>query len=521
MCGGVKLDTRIYVMTHKEMDKISNDIYIPLHVGKKGKEDLGYAGDDSGDNISEKNPFYCELTGMYWLWKNVNCDIIGVCHYRRFFCRDEKLLDKDSIELRLQKYPIIVPDTQSVLAESVYKQYEMQHYAKDLDLCREVIKEKYPEYLPAFDYSMQTVLVSIGNMWITYKSIYDRYCSWLFDILFEVEKRIDMTGYDDYQKRVMGFLSERLFRAWLYMQPEMIAEESFKMIEPKDFYAVEKGVELTYRYIKLKMEQLLRIYKSDIKETLAQPLLCKDQFEGKIPVWVCWWQGEEDMPELVRCCVDSLKRNLPQEKTVFRLITLENCLEYVTFTETIIEKFNAGKISYTHLSDVLRAELLYRYGGMWIDATYYVTQPIDKNIFDKTLYTLKFDSIQWSADITRGRWSANLWCTQKNNRLFQFLMEGLWCYWEMEDKPVNDCIMDYIIAVAVEELPEIQKQMEECVVSQNTVFELHECMNQKYSKERWDNILSRSVFYKLNRRFEYRKENLAGEQTMYGHLLKQ
>lgn len=91
------MDTRIYVMTHKAIEPISNDIYLPLHVGKKGKEDLGYPGDDTGDSISEKNNHYCELTGLYWIWKNVRCDIVGICHYRRFFVKDEHILEKDYI----------------------------------------------------------------------------------------------------------------------------------------------------------------------------------------------------------------------------------------------------------------------------------------------------------------------------------------------------------------------------------------------------------------------------------------
>lgn len=82
------MNTQIYVMTHKKIADIPNEIYTPLHVGKEGKESLGYIGDDTGDQISDKNDSYCELTGMYWLWKNLDCDIIGICHYRRYFTKE-------------------------------------------------------------------------------------------------------------------------------------------------------------------------------------------------------------------------------------------------------------------------------------------------------------------------------------------------------------------------------------------------------------------------------------------------
>ena len=237
------MDTRIYVMTHKNIDKLPDDMYIPLHVGKKGKESLGYLGDDTGDEISGKNLHYCELTGMYWVWKNISCDIVGICHYRRFFLLDNELLKKSYIERQLEEYSIIIPNSRCVSgSEDAYSHYTERHYKKDLDLCRTVIGENYPEYLSAFDFTMRTVLISMGNMWITRKDIYDRYCGWLFDVLSEVENRLDMAGYDAYQQRVFGFLSERLFRVWLFMQKETVWEENVEQID----------IEVLWKYKKLK-----------------------------------------------------------------------------------------------------------------------------------------------------------------------------------------------------------------------------------------------------------------------------
>lgn len=101
------MDTRIFVMTHKKIEELSDrtvmpEIYIPMQVGRAGKEDLGYLGDDSGDNISDKNSSYCELTGMYWLWKNMDCDIIGICHYRRFLPGRSGCLNRNILKNRLQ-----------------------------------------------------------------------------------------------------------------------------------------------------------------------------------------------------------------------------------------------------------------------------------------------------------------------------------------------------------------------------------------------------------------------------------
>ena len=84
---------KIFTMTHKKFQEPENGIYVPLHVGKANAENLGYLGDDTGDSISRWNNFYGELTGVYWVWKNeVDADIIGICHYRRFFLNKHRQL---------------------------------------------------------------------------------------------------------------------------------------------------------------------------------------------------------------------------------------------------------------------------------------------------------------------------------------------------------------------------------------------------------------------------------------------
>lgn len=518
------MDTRIYVMTHKAIEPISNDIYLPLHVGKKGKEDLGYPGDDTGDSISEKNNHYCELTGLYWIWKNVRCDIVGICHYRRFFVKDEHILEKDYIEKTLQSYDLIIPDSRCSEQGSMMEHYAAKHDVEDLLLCGQIIREKYPEYFQAFQTALHANLISIGNMWITRKPVFDRYCKWLFDILFEAEKRIDFSKYDDYQGRVMGFLSERLFRVWLLNQEYFAREEPVRMIETKDFSKDMNEVQLKYRYIKTTLQPLLQLYdayqgKWESMGTLAEGIDQKDDFEGKIPVWVCWWQGEENAPELVKTCLNSIRKNIPGERAVLRLITLDNCMEYVTFTDTVIQKFNEGKITPACLSDMLRAELLYRYGGLWLDATYYVNQPIPDTFFEKgTFWTMKYTDPIWKADISEGRWSCNALRVSPGNLFARFLMEALWIYWEVNDSLIDSFWMDDVIALEYETFPEIRDEMNECPVSDQAVLELQKNLNREFNAEKYAEWTSRTIFFKLNRRQELAEHTLTQKQTYWGYL---
>lgn len=213
-------DIVMLVATHKKYSFPSDDVYMPLHVGKEGKEDLGYEGDNTGENISNKNTMYCELTGMYWAYKNISCNYIGLVHYRRYFLNEngkdyEDILTRKDIEKLMLKYDIVLPQKTKTLQKNVREAYAHMHFGKDLDNLEDILKKKYPNYCDAFDKVMQSNEISLCNMFIMSKKNFDDYCYWLFDILFELEKITDITGYSNYQKRIYGFLAERLFNVWI------------------------------------------------------------------------------------------------------------------------------------------------------------------------------------------------------------------------------------------------------------------------------------------------------------------
>lgn len=219
------MEIKILIATHKEYWMPNDRVYLPVHVGKEGKPDLGYIGDNTGENISLKNANYCELTGLYWAWKNLDCEYIGLCHYRRYFSeksvgKDKKaaILHKDDYEKLLQKYDVLLPKKRNYYIETVRSQYEHAHNKRDLDEVEKIVQELYPEYSEAFNKVMNRTKLHILNMFVMKKEKFDEYCKWLFDILFELEKRINISDYNKYEARVFGFLSERLFNVWLERQ---------------------------------------------------------------------------------------------------------------------------------------------------------------------------------------------------------------------------------------------------------------------------------------------------------------
>lgn len=228
------MSIKIFTITHKAFTPPTDSMYIPLHVGRANAEDLGFLGDDTGDSISHLNPYFCELTGMYWLWKNYHeTDYIGICHYRRYLINEnDSIFTESQLEDLLQKYDIITTKLLT-LPGSYYNGFSANHHSKDLIATGEVLKEKCPEYWAIFNELVHGPHTYFGNIFITSKENYDRYCTWLFDILFEVQKRTDFTGYNGYQKRLFGFLSEFLQTVWLRYNKLSVHECMVGMIGEK------------------------------------------------------------------------------------------------------------------------------------------------------------------------------------------------------------------------------------------------------------------------------------------------
>lgn len=242
------MNIKILVATHKKYWMPEDEVYLPIHVGKEGKQDLGYIGDNTGDNISIKNPNYCELTAIYWAWKNLKADYIGLVHYRRYFtkhnfrnCEKKKqdILLKSDFENILKDADIIVPDKRKYYIETIRSHYNHSYYEKDLNETEKIIKEIYPEYLVAFDRVMNRTWAHMFNMFVMRKDYFDEYCKWLFTILFELEKRIDISNYTVMEARVFGFISELLLDVWLETKQIRYKEVNVSFMEKQNW--VKKG----------------------------------------------------------------------------------------------------------------------------------------------------------------------------------------------------------------------------------------------------------------------------------------
>ena len=208
---GLYIATHDQMVTFSDQEKSNKAILIPIQVGASSSEMRLYdIRDDSGENISKKNGSFCELTALYWIWKNDTHTIKGLSHYRRRF-----LINTTKIQEKLSEYDVIIP-APYYFRTSLREEYKQHHILNDLEKTIRIAISKDPKTEQALRHVLEENRLIPYNMWIAPENIWNDYCEWLFSILFQLEKEIDLTGREKYQKRVFGFISERLFTAYIY-----------------------------------------------------------------------------------------------------------------------------------------------------------------------------------------------------------------------------------------------------------------------------------------------------------------
>lgn len=244
------MNIKLLVATHKDYPMPEDSMYLPIHVGKElSSLTLPWNGDNSGEHISIKNPNYCELTALYWAWKNLDADVIGLAHYRRHFamrkpsvfCKDKfpYVLKSTEVEQLLQTTSVILPKPRNYYIETNYSQFVHAHPEESLILTKKIITEKYPEYLTFYERVMNRTTAHRFNMLIMKKDIFDRYCTWLFDILFELEQQLDISSYNAYNQRIFGFISERLLD--VFVEANHISYKELPVLFMESEHWVKKG----------------------------------------------------------------------------------------------------------------------------------------------------------------------------------------------------------------------------------------------------------------------------------------
>ena len=260
-------------------------------------------------------------------------------------------------------------------------------------------------------------------------------------------------------------------------------------------------VELRNKYLK----KLRKQYQDVLKSFSYDKVSIKDDKSNK--VWVCWFQGMDNAPPIVKKCVQSISEQVGNENLT--IITMDNIEDYVTLPKYIVEK--KGIISNTHLSDILRLELLINYGGLWLDATTFVTGEIPKYIYDNDLFMYRLSDANDKAI----RYNTWLIYATKNNRVLKMVRDLLYEYWKRENRLKEYFLIHLFITLVLEKYPDDFNTMFRISDSDSNILYLN-YFNEPYCEETYSNIVKTTSIHKLT----YKNLDESKQGTFYRHIIE-
>ena len=236
--------------------------------------------------------------------------------------------------------------------------------------------------------------------------------------------------------------------------------------------------------------------------------------DGESPIWICWWDGKEAMPDIVKMCFRSVCANAAGHPVI--LVTKHNYREHVTLPNYICEKVKIGAITITHLSDILRMCLLSQRGGLWVDATLMMTKPLP-TFQNSGFFTIKH--INDGTYVSECRWTGFCIGGNKGNVLFDYMTDMLFQYWKKEDALIDYLLVDYLIAVACESVCSIKEMIDNNPFSNTQLYGIRHKLDAEFDRALLEKICADTYFHKLTWKASFQTTTLNGKTTLYGHLM--
>lgn len=223
-----------------------------------------------------------------------------------------------------------------------------------------------------------------------------------------------------------------------------------------------------------------------------------NEFSEKIPVWVCWLQGIDKMPEIVKICYKNMQNKFP-DFTEIKLVTMDNYNDYVSMPNYVLEKLNKGYISLTNFSDILRFMLLQEYGGLWIDSTVYVSNQVPQKVFQQPFYSQKTnDSFFKIRYVSESRWASWLMFVRPHSPIFDYCTPLLLYYVKNFDCFIDYYLIDYLIDLAYSNNQYVRQLIDCLEINNEGAFLLNEVINNEFNKEKFEQIKKDTLFNKLD-----------------------
>lgn len=235
----------------------------------------------------------------------------------------------------------------------------------------------------------------------------------------------------------------------------------------------------------------------------------KEDIKVNNVIWTMWWQGEESAPEIVKACLRRLKAKNKAKNVI--VITKNNFTEYVNLKSNILNLYKNKNISITHLSDIIRVNLLYQYGGIWIDSTVWCEKELDAELFDVSFYSI--NTGRYTNDPSHGRWTTFFMSSTQGTDLMNFLVMSFNRYLENYDYFVDYILFDYFINIACDLNKTIDDDINSIPINNTHTFELSKFLNFPYSK---DLFYKDTYLYKLTYKMDFKKKKT---KNLYQYLV--
>lgn len=240
------------------------------------------------------------------------------------------------------------------------------------------------------------------------------------------------------------------------------------------------------------------------KEKFFEPQINTDLYRKKI--WVFWWQGLDKAPLIIKLCINNMKKYLKDRNVI--VITKDNFSYYINLPNYIIKKFNNKNISIQQFSDIIRVYLLYYYGGAWLDATLFIKDKLDDNIFNYEFYTIKRKRID-DRNISEYRWTSFFLVAKPRCLLFKYLLNMEYYYWKRYNIIIDYLLIDFCINYLYNKYKYIRNVIDEIPINNIHVDDLFGVINNEYEKNEIDVLRENTFIYKLNWKefIDYKKKN--------------
>lgn len=230
------------------------------------------------------------------------------------------------------------------------------------------------------------------------------------------------------------------------------------------------------------------------------------------PIWIFWWQGEKTMPPIVKSCYKSVLRNADKHPVI--LITENNIKEYVDIPQYIYKKMKEKKMTFTHFSDILRENLLYKHGGIWMDATIYMTAPFSKEMYKYEYYSIKGAFEEWE-------WTGFFQAAGKGNEFAKTVSHLFNCYWKEHDCLISYLLIDCFLAVARKHSSVIDQMIKDLPQQDSSIFLLNnKYLDRIYNEDEMNELCKKSNLHKLSYKYRHAEE-IDGTTTFWGVIINE